>query len=137
MFDWPEQSQTSPMRRLPTVTTLSPVIFIVNGPPALSGISSTRHLPSVAVVLSFWSPISTVTFSPSRAVPQTGSGWSRCSTAPSVNSGLGMTSARRELAKMAAIAVISELGINRLFMGFPKRMVLLIIHATGIQPADR
>ena len=93
MFDWPEQTQTSPTSRLFTVTVLSPVIFIVRGPPSFSGFSFTLHLPSAAVVLTFWLANSTVTFSPSRAVPQTGTGWPRCRTAPSVNSGLGFTSA--------------------------------------------
>ena len=53
MFDWPEQIQTSPTRRLFTVTVLSPVMVMVSGPPSLSGLKSTLHLPPVAVVLSF------------------------------------------------------------------------------------
>jgi hypothetical protein len=53
MFDWPEQSQTSPTSRSLMVTVLSPVSVMVKGPPAVSGSRCTDHVPPAAVVLAF------------------------------------------------------------------------------------
>ena len=77
MFDWPLQIHTSPIRMFLISTTLSPEIVMVNGPPAFMGSSPTIHLPSFATAETSCPWNFTVTFSPSRAVPHTGTGISR------------------------------------------------------------
>src|SRR4051812_15564946 len=65
----------------------------LDGPPASMGGRSTRHLPSLATVDACWPWNETVTASPLRAVPQTGTLAPRWSTAPSVNRLWGFTPA--------------------------------------------
>ena len=94
MFDCPLQTQTSPTSTSLISTAsppLSPAIVIVSGPPACNGLRVNDHLPPLATALASWSRILTVTVSPSSAVPQTGKGLPRWRTAPSENSGWGVT----------------------------------------------
>jgi hypothetical protein len=78
MFDWPEQTQTSPTSTSRTVMVFSPATVISSGPPADSGSSDTRQRPlASAVVEALRPPISTLTCSPGAAVPQTGTEASR------------------------------------------------------------
>lgn len=82
MLDCPEQSQTSPTSTSRTVTVLRPVnVRVRPAADAASGARSTRKRPSLATVSTFCPANSTVTFSPSEAVPHTGSITSRWSTA--------------------------------------------------------
>ena len=72
MFDWPEQTQTSPTSTSSKVTVFFPLTVIVCGPPAGSGSSVTDHLPSSPAFAVFdWSAMLTVTSSPGSALPQT------------------------------------------------------------------
>ena len=94
MFDWPEQTQTSPTRTSTTSTLFFPSIVMANGPPASSFASRTSHLPSGPASAATSCPWNlTVTFSPGSAEPQTGTDRPRWSTAPGENSGAGVTSA--------------------------------------------
>ena len=77
----------------------------------LAVVALNLSLVGMTVVLTFWLSNSTVTFSPSRAVPQTGTGWPRCRTAPSVNSGLGFTSACSEPQNAVVITSSDKLGM--------------------------
>jgi hypothetical protein len=98
MLDWPEQSQTSPTRMLLIVSVVpSPVIVIVNGPPAACGLRCAIHLPSwpaVAVAVAVCPSSVTETVAPAVAMPQTGIAMSRCRTALSVKRLFGVSSAR-------------------------------------------
>ena len=72
MFDWPEQSQTSPTSTSSKVIVFLPLTVSVCGPPAGSGSSVTDHLPSSsALAVLVWPAIVTVTSSPGSAQPQT------------------------------------------------------------------
>src|SRR5688572_15037117 len=74
--------------------SLLPLIFSVWPVATASGESTTRQLPSApARVLLFWLPMLTATFSLGFAVPQTGSGLSRCKTMSSENKPCSLTSA--------------------------------------------
>ena len=80
MFDWPEQSQTSPTR-MSLTTTAGPfaprTVISRAAPPALSGSKTTRHLPSApATALRSWPLKATVTGSAFPAQPQTATGLS-------------------------------------------------------------
>ena len=109
MFDWPLHSQTSPTSTLVTTTVLlSPATLSVNGPPAFKGLSRTSQRPSLTVVVTVCSWNLTVTFSPSLAVPQTGTATPCCNTAPSENRLLSLTSARAVKAAAASRAVIER-----------------------------
>jgi hypothetical protein len=79
MFDWPEQSQTSPIRM--SDACAAPALS-VKGPPASIAGSATRQPPlSSAVALRRAEPSVTVTCSPGAAVPQIAIGRPRWSTA--------------------------------------------------------
>ena len=83
MFDCPPQIQTSPISTslivtvfLPVTTSSWPTVFIF-----MAG-NLSIHLPSASALVVAWAlPTLTVTCSPGSAVPQTGTGRSRCSTA--------------------------------------------------------
>ena len=53
MFDCPLHSHTSPTRTLVNMIWLSPVTVSVIGPPAVSDLSRTSHLPATARVETF------------------------------------------------------------------------------------
>lgn len=94
MFDCPLATHTSPIRILLRLMVLSPVIVILWGVAlAFIGLSSTFHLPSLVTVETLCPANSTVTLSPSRAVPQMGSSLPRWNTALSANRLFGLTSA--------------------------------------------
>src|SRR5258706_1430334 len=81
MFDWPEQTQTSPTKTFFNVIVFFPATTISNGPPAFNGLSVTDHLPPASAVgLTGCFLNVTVTFSPGAAVPQIGTFVSRCKT---------------------------------------------------------
>ena len=52
MFDWPEQSQTSPTSKSVTSTDFGPVTLKVVGPPAGSGPILATHWPDSGTVVS-------------------------------------------------------------------------------------
>src|ERR1051326_8863937 len=95
MLDWREQTQTSPTKTFLYSSVLLPLIVIGNGPPASPASNLTSHLPlSSAVALASFSRKVTVIFSPLSAVPQTLTFVFCCSTIPSVQMALGLTSAQ-------------------------------------------
>ena len=95
MFDWPEQSHTSPTNTSLTVTEfVLPFARSWSGPPACKASNRTDHFPSAAAVaVLVWPPSATVTASPGSAHPQTGSVMSRCKTMWSPNTPASFTSA--------------------------------------------
>ena len=81
MFDWPLHSQTSPTSTSLIETVFPPVMVSVCGVAlAASGWSRTIHLPSLAMVETCCPAKATVIFSPSLAVPQTGTSIFCCKT---------------------------------------------------------
>ncbi len=100
MFDWPEQSQTSPTSTLALVMVFLPVT--TSGRPlvlAARGARRTSQSPlSSAVVLRFWPAKATATSSPGSAVPQTGTSMPRCSTMLLVKIVASLTLANRDAA---------------------------------------
>src|SRR5438874_11403907 len=87
MFDWPEQSQTSPTKTFLRVIELLPLIVIsADSLDAGSASSVTRQCRSLLVCAVFVCPPNvTETFSPGDAVPQIGTDFSRCKTTLSPN----------------------------------------------------
>ena len=68
MFDWPEQSQTSPTSRSVTSTVFAPVTLRVYGPLTGNGPSLATHLPdSGTVVSNSWPAVATSTLRPGAA----------------------------------------------------------------------
>ena len=83
MLDCPEQSQTSPTSTSVNTTVSAPADTVKRWASAevFSGSRSTRHCPEASAVAVFFCPAnSTVTTAFGSAIPQTGTGWSRCST---------------------------------------------------------
>ena len=98
MFDWPDPSHTSPTRTSFTTIGASPgllpAIVISNGPPALSLVRCTIHLPAASAVADLVWPLNLmVIFSAGSAVPQIGTGMSLCNTMWSPKSAEGFTCA--------------------------------------------
>src|SRR5665213_2843734 len=94
MLDWPEPSQTSPMRTSFTVIEFFPERVISKGPPGLRWERRTTHLPSAPATADFVCFLKvTVTFSPGSAVPHTGTDMPLWRTMWSLNSEEGFTSA--------------------------------------------
>src|SRR2546423_14879754 len=88
MFDWPEQSHTSPNMTLPNVASFSPLTLSVYGPPARNGPIVVRHVPFwSAVALEVLLLIVTVTVARGVVQPNTGSFISRWRTMLSENMG--------------------------------------------------
>ena len=75
MFDWPEQTQTSPTRMLFKATLLLPVTVILNGPPAFGVGISIFQLPILSAFVDCFAlgqEASTFICSPGSAQPQIG-----------------------------------------------------------------
>src|SRR5262245_42681496 len=96
MFDWPEQTQTSPTRMLSISILFLPLIFILSGSDVVAkpGNLHSQRPRGSAVAVAFLPASSTVTSSPGEAVPQTGSSRSCCSTILLAKTDAGLTSAR-------------------------------------------
>src|SRR5437016_1276649 len=75
MFDWPEQTQTSPTSTSSTSTRfLAPFTISLYGPPAACVGNTVDHLPSARDLVVAVAPLSsTVISSPGLAQPHTGS----------------------------------------------------------------
>ena len=96
MFDWPAQTQTSPMSTSLNVIVFLPLTVSVCGPPySCTGSRKMCHMPSAAAVVEWvWLPSVTATASPGSALPQTLFLMPCCSTMWSPNMLLSDTSAR-------------------------------------------
>ena len=84
MFDWPEQRNTSPTRTSATVSAAPEPVRTsrLNGPPASIAGSVAVHRPDASArAAARWPAKATATSSPAPAVPQTGIGLPRCTTA--------------------------------------------------------
>ncbi len=120
MFDWPEQTHTSPARTFLRVKVFLPAMVTVSLSLAWNVPTRTIHQPSsravvpslIELLASFpeTTSIVTVTFSPGSAVPQIGQVVPRWRTMLSEKSGCGLTSAR---AAGAASAASPASRINR------------------------
>ena len=113
MFDWPEQSQTSPERTSLSSIVLLPLMVIVNGPPALGVFSFSFQSPSAVAVAAACSPQDAATeiFSPGFAQPQNVAVVSRCTTMLSLNGKGSRTSARAPAAITTNASNITSLFI--------------------------
>ncbi|MNF90973.1 hypothetical protein D3C84_735600 [compost metagenome] len=82
MFDWPEQSQTSPTNIFFRTIVFVPLMVISRGVnDAFIGLSLTDHLPELSAIVVLFCPAkATDIFSPGLAVPQTGTSFSCCKT---------------------------------------------------------
>src|SRR5690606_35938142 len=79
MFDWPEQSHTSPNRISFSTILFLPFISIECGPPAFAGDNCTCQLPAASAAARYVFPFTfTVIFSFGEAHPHTVSFVSRC-----------------------------------------------------------
>ena len=97
MLDWPEQIHTSPTKMLDIVTLESPEITkslaILD---AFNGSNFSIHFPLLsAFVFCFWLAKVTVILELGFAIPQTGTGMSRCKTIPSENKLAGFNSCEK------------------------------------------
>ena len=84
MFDWPEQRNTSPTRTSETVSVAPEPVRTsrLNGPPASNAGSVAVHRPEASARTAARRPANaTETSSPAPAVPHTGTGRPRCTTA--------------------------------------------------------
>src|ERR1035441_4157749 len=114
---------------------LSPATVRVNGPPACNGLSRTSQRPSFAVAVTVCCWNLTVTFSPSLAVPQTGTAMPRCSTAPSEKRLFGFTSARAAAGALAAKAAMAIARKSR-FMSEKFIRIIELMESRRTEPAE-
>ena len=147
MFDWPEASQTSPTSRFLRVTIApSPSVMSISAGCAfaLSGASSTIHLPSSPASVDFFCPAkSTVTLVPGLLQPQTGRFMSRWSTAlfakgaPSSIGGSGFADAVNATSIKDKILVIM-VGFNESKMkNLGSRSLVEMVFPSRTADADR
>src|SRR6185369_2338674 len=124
MFDWPEQTQTSPTRTFLMVKVLLPVIVRSNGPPGFNGPIFVAQLPVLSVnVFAFLPAISIETSSPGSPWPQTRTCCPLCSTMLSpITDGtviLANASCWRRTVRKTVIRTNNDLGVVMIFYSNP------------------
>jgi hypothetical protein len=118
MFDWPEQTQTSPTRTFLKVSVLRPATVNSNGPPALCGPTKTSQRPRASAVALALSPRNeTVTRSPGSAQPQTRALRPCCKTMLSPMTDGTRTSARAAPARESSRKRNAARDFLSMFMG--------------------
>jgi hypothetical protein len=95
------------------------------------GRKRTIHRPLLAMVVSVRPANLTVTFSPSPAVPQTGTGMPRCNTAPSLNNPCGLTSAQ---SMDCMLWMQAKMHSWRIIIGISKVDVVMSCNWDGLNP---